>query len=306
MGVSCPLQSCRDAWCDGDGAGFVVERAIREARQEPGPQDRHWRQERRPQQVITPLGESTNRGSRRPDRVSTTPWVLRCLLLVADRRLVTQRRVSAAPVVESLNEVEDGPPRLIRIPELVTVATRTPASRRSSRTWRCRKRPPPSPSTASSRRQSRCTAPPGPSGGSPASAAAVSPPWRAQDQFGPQGSPSPSPRPSGPGPRPHTTSPPSCGHREPPRADPVPQPRSSGSPGPVLDGLPVPPGEPGLPVPPARPLNPGFPHQSDTLRAVRSSSQFGSRRGRPGSRSSCTICAWSRRARFEGRRFNQA
>ena len=46
---------------------------------------------------------------------------LRRLLFVAIRRHVAQRRVPAPPVVESLNEVEDGSPRLVRIPELVTV-----------------------------------------------------------------------------------------------------------------------------------------------------------------------------------------
>ena len=46
---------------------------------------------------------------------------LRRLLFVAIRRHVAQRRVPAPPVVESLNEVEDGSSRLVRIPELVTV-----------------------------------------------------------------------------------------------------------------------------------------------------------------------------------------
>ena len=52
---------------------------------------------------------------------SKTVLVLRRPLLIVVRRLVAQRRVPALPVVESLNEVEDGPPRLARVPEPVTV-----------------------------------------------------------------------------------------------------------------------------------------------------------------------------------------
>ena len=53
-----------------------------------------------------------------------TALALRPLLLSVDWRLVAQRRMPATPVVESLNEVEDGPPRLARIPEPVTLIPR--------------------------------------------------------------------------------------------------------------------------------------------------------------------------------------
>src|SRR5262245_40553429 len=68
-------------------------------------------------------------------------------LLVIDRRDIADRGMSAAAIVEALDELEDRRARLVPVLEPASVEQLARAWRRSFRTWRCRKHLRPSPST---------------------------------------------------------------------------------------------------------------------------------------------------------------